>query len=716
MIAHPHAGVMTALFPGQFGFKAGSSWSGGATVNVAHLIVGVSGTDTTFDFAPGSGAATFFVRPNGDDARCNGQTNADLATNTAPDCAFKTIQHAVDVALAGDTINVGAGTFTEQVSVAKSLTLTGVGAGSTTIAAPGTLTTDADGKKNIVEFRGAITNTMSGFTVSGPGPGGCGSIDTGIAVLGGGTLNLSAATVKDIRDQPFSGCQNGEGIRAGTPRYASTGSVGHLTVTSVTVSGFQKNGIVLAGTGTDGTIRDSTVTGAGPTPTIAQNGIEVVSGATGTVDHNTVSGFECNNGACGADPINQDAATGMLIQDAGTGLSIKNNTVTSSDIGINVSGAGTILDTNTITGNRYEGLFLGQGATTATNNTVTGGNIAVEIVTFSGDTANAAATLNGNAISGAGTGIKIEIQSGAAKTPTLGGTCNLITGNSTAGLSNTTAFAVAFTDNWWGSQTGPTNAANVGGTGQAIIGAVTFSPWSGNTGCTVQYGIPTKLVVTTQPANAAALSPFGTQPVVQAQDAAGNLGINFTGAVTAAIGTNPAGGVLSGTNPVNATAGVASFTNLAIDKPGNGDTLAFSAAGLTGTASNPFNVSVPAPTITAISPAVGGTGGKNIVTITGTNFVSGVTVTFGGTAGTDVTVVNSTTLTVAVPAHAAGKVDVQVSNGSVPGTILAQGYEYQAPAPAPDTSGRASGSQGVQGVPNSAPSPRSGTPTPPTGR
>ena len=40
-----------------------------------------------------------------------------------------------------------------------------------------------------------------------------------------------------------------------------------------------------------------------------------------------------------------------------------------------------------------------------------------------------------------------------------------------------------------------------------------------------------------------------------------------------AIGTNPGGGTLSGTSPVAAVAGVATFTNLSIDKAGTGYTL-----------------------------------------------------------------------------------------------------------------------------------------------
>ena len=50
------------------------------------------------------------------------------------------------------------------------------------------------------------------------------------------------------------------------------------------------------------------------------------------------------------------------------------------------------------------------------------------------------------------------------------------------------------------------------------------------------------------------------------------------------------------------------------------------------------------------------------MTITGTGFLAGATVTLGGTAATNVTVVNSTTITATTPAHAAGAVNVVVRN------------------------------------------------------
>jgi hypothetical protein len=83
-------------------------------------------------------------------------------------------------------------------------------------------------------------------------------------------------------------------------------------------------------------------------------------------------------------------------------------------------------------------------------------------------------------------------------------------------------------------------------------------------------------------------------------------------------------------------------------------------------------------TVTAISPTSGTTSGGTAVTITGTNFTSGATVSFGGTAATNVSVVSSSSITATAPAHAAGAVNVVVTNTGGQSGTLANGYTYTA--------------------------------------
>ena len=56
--------------------------------------------------------------------------------------------------------------------------------------------------------------------------------------------------------------------------------------------------------------------------------------------------------------------------------------------------------------------------------------------------------------------------------------------------------------------------------------------------------------------------------------------------------------------------------------------------------------------MTGVSPASGTAAGGTAVTITGTGFLAGATVSLGGTPATGVTVVNSTSITATTPAHA----------------------------------------------------------------
>jgi hypothetical protein len=75
------------------------------------------------------------------------------------------------------------------------------------------------------------------------------------------------------------------------------------------------------------------------------------------------------------------------------------------------------------------------------------------------------------------------------------------------------------------------------------------------------FGPATQLTVTTQPAGAVELVPFGTQPVVQIRDAAGVLVSNdSTTQVTAALSGGTGGATLGGTFTATAVNGVATFS------------------------------------------------------------------------------------------------------------------------------------------------------------
>jgi glucose/arabinose dehydrogenase len=88
-----------------------------------------------------------------------------------------------------------------------------------------------------------------------------------------------------------------------------------------------------------------------------------------------------------------------------------------------------------------------------------------------------------------------------------------------------------------------------------------------------------------------------------------------------------------------------------------------------------------APAVGSIEPSSGSARGGQSLVVTGSNFVSGVTVSFGGALAPSVTVLdpNGTRLLVVTPAHAAGTVDVVVANPDGQRATLPGGYTFGLP-------------------------------------
>ncbi len=130
-------------------------------------------------------------------------------------------------------------------------------------------------------------------------------------------------------------------------------------------------------------------------------------------------------------------------------------------------------------------------------------------------------------------------------------------------------------------------------------------------------------------------------------------GTNFTGATAVTIGGAAATSV-SVTNATTLTcttpAGSAGSASVLVTTPGGSNA-----------ANTLYSYVVPAPTVTAVSPASGSTLGGTSVTITGTDFTGATSVTIGGTAATSVVVVDATTLTATTPAGSAGSASVLVT-------------------------------------------------------
>jgi hypothetical protein len=119
---------------------------------------------------------------------------------------------------------------------------------------------------------------------------------------------------------------------------------------------------------------------------------------------------------------------------------------------------------------------------------------------------------------------------------------------------------------------------------------------------TSSVGPAAKLVFTGQPSNVTVNTPIAPGVQVSVDDANGNLVTTATNAVTIAIVANPGGGTLGGTLTATPVNGVATFSNLTINKAGVGYTLgATSNPALTAATSTSFNVTAPGGGTVAIS-------------------------------------------------------------------------------------------------------------------
>ena len=149
---------------------------------------------------------------------------------------------------------------------------------------PGTVTgtVDATGCHIAVYYDAGASGVVKNAEVFG-------SSYYGVVVNGdAGTVNVDILTssIHDIGETPHDGSQHGVAIY-----YRGFFAVSAVTgrIAGNTISGYQKGGIVTNGTGVQVTVTGNTVTGDGHVTFIAQNGIQIVYGASASVMRNTVS-------------------------------------------------------------------------------------------------------------------------------------------------------------------------------------------------------------------------------------------------------------------------------------------------------------------------------------------------------------------------------------------------------------------------------------------
>jgi hypothetical protein len=448
-------------------------------------------------------STTSSMLPCTTDCYVDATTGSDSNPGTAA-LPFKTIQKGVSTVAAGGTVHVADGTYVEQVVVdGKSLTIDGNGA-ATIIQAPNTVPTcfvvsGAD-RKPVVCAKDGANLTLKDATVDGAGKGNANNRFFGVAFRNAGG-EISNVTIKDVRDNPFSGVQHGVAAYA----YNDDNASRTIKLLDSTIVGFQKNAIAFIASATTPLALDiqrNTITGAGTTTVTAQNGIQIDGDlVTGTVKDNTITGIAYSGGSW--------VATAIL--DSYSAVNIQDNTLSSCHTCIyKIDGSGQITG-NVLSVIKASGYSWGiiatdpPGARPSPYDTRVSesqsafasvaaspeATLAVSVdnntVTFSGTDNTSSYGIEadagygvddiafgatGNTVSGFAVGMDIyHCQSGCSSGVLTGATVN---GNNFAGntiglRSNVSYLTVNAENNWWGSACGPADGY--------VVGPVDYNPW-----------------------------------------------------------------------------------------------------------------------------------------------------------------------------------------------------------------------------------------------
>jgi hypothetical protein len=243
---------------------------------------------------------------------------------------------------------------------------------------------------------------------------------------------------------------------------------------------------------------------------------------------------------------------------------------------------------------------------------------------------------------------------------TVGGTVVTITGTEFVSGATVTLGGTAASNVTVVSSTSITATTPAHATGTVNV-VVTDSNGSGTLANGFTYSNPALTVTAISPVSGSTAG--GTAVTI--------TGTGFVSGATVTLGSTAANNVtvVSGTSIVATTPAVpAGVASVVVTNPG----------GQSGTLTNGFTYVNLVPTATAISPVSGSTNGATVVTITGTNFVSGMIVTLGGIEATETTVVSGTSITATTPIHAGGAVSVVVTNLDAQSATLANAFTYTA--------------------------------------
>jgi len=204
--------------------------------------------------------------------------------------AFDNVMEAVTHVAAAGTIHVAAGTYVEQVHITKpDLFIDGADVDNVVIQSPASLAdyfVTGTQNNHPVVFVDGVDLALSGLTIDGANQGDANYRFVGLAFWNGGGSGNDLKVV-NVMNAVFSGAQHGIGIYSN-----NDDDLPHaIALQDVTVDLFQKGAVALSGAGLTVDLDNVSCTGAGPTDVTAQNGIQIGTGVSGTMDNCSITGI-----------------------------------------------------------------------------------------------------------------------------------------------------------------------------------------------------------------------------------------------------------------------------------------------------------------------------------------------------------------------------------------------------------------------------------------
>src|ERR1700686_2608335 len=262
-----------------------------------------------------------------------------------PNATFTSIQDAINAANPGNLIRVCPGTYPEQLSIDKSLSIEG---DNGAILLPSNMVVNTTGSSGApiaaailvkeaanVEIEGLIVDTANSAIT------GCAPNLIGI-LYQNSSGRIEHNAVRNVKlSVSLNGCQSGDAIVV----QSIGGETSKVRIDDNSVHDYQKNGITGNESGTEVTISNNIVTGLGPTTGAAQNGIQIGFGGKGRVLRNTVTDNVWS--PCVSLTNCAFNATGILVFQSDD-VRVEHNSVATNQVGIFAGGQNAKIQSNKI--------------------------------------------------------------------------------------------------------------------------------------------------------------------------------------------------------------------------------------------------------------------------------------------------------------------------------------------------------------------------------